>query len=237
METKTETDTDRRLGRAMRRGLLVATAATVGVMGWLGAADHVDAPAVEQDQAADIADVYSFQSPTNRDNLVLAMTISNVQAAPEIELGRSIFDPQVLYEFNLDNDGDAVEDIVLQAYVVGSPTDQRLVLRGPATPAVTGTGSRIVDDAPQMTVPVSTGTTPEVTEANGIRLFAGVRDDPFFFDFTRFNAILAGEASGFRDPGMDTFAGLNTYSIVVEVPISRLGGDPSRLSVWGTTSR
>lgn len=232
-----ETKTDRRSVRATRWGLLLAAVAIVGVMGWLSAADHVDAPAVEQDQAADIADIYSFQSPTNPNNLVLAMTISNVQAAPEIELGRSIFDPRVLYEFNLDNDGDAVEDIVLQAYVVGSPTDQQLVLRGPAPPAVTGTQSRIVDDAPQMTVPVSTGTTPEVSQADGIRLFAGVRDDPFFFDFTRFTQILAGEASGFRDPGMDTFAGLNTYSIVVEVPIARLGGDPSSLSVWGTTSR
>lgn len=224
-------------GRATRWVLVLAVVATAGAVGWLGAADHVDAPDVAQDQAADIADVYSFRSPTNPNNLVLAMTISNVQAAPEIELGRSIFDPRVLYEFNLDNDGDAVEDIVIQAYAVGDATDQTMVLRGPTSPEVTGTQSRIVANAPEMRVPVSTGSEPRVAQENGMRLFAGVRDDPFFFDFTRFSAILAGEESSFRDPGVDTFAGLNVYSIVVELPLARLGGDPSSLSVWGTTSR
>ena len=228
---------DGKSGLSARWILVLTAAATAGAVGWLGAADHVDAPDVEQDQAADIADVYSFRSPANSENLVLAMTISNVQAAPEIELGRSIFDPRVLHEFNVDSDGDAVEDMVIQAYAVGDATDQTMILRGPARPEVTGTQSRIVSDAPETRVPVSTGTDVRVTEENGMRLFAGVRDDPFFFDFTRFSAILAGEESSFRDPGVDTFAGLNTYAIVVEVPLDRLGGDPSDLSVWGTTSR
>lgn len=215
----------------------VAVAAGLGTLGWLQAADHVDAPAVAADQAADIADIYSFRSPGNPDRLVLAMTISNVQAAPEIELERSIFDPEVLYQFEIDRDGDAVEDLVLQAFVIGPPEDQVMVLRGPVVPAVTGTDGRIVNGAPEVRVPVSTGPEPAIAERNGLRLFAGVRDDPFFFDFARFSAILAGEASSFRDPGVDTFAGLNVYAIVVEVPVDLLGGDASSLGVWGTTHR
>jgi hypothetical protein len=70
---------------------------------------------------------------------------------------------------------------------------------------------------------------------DGITVFAGVRDDPFFFDLTQFQAILAGQASGFRNPGVDTFAGTNVLAIVVEVPISMLGGP--NLNIWGTTSR
>lgn len=216
---------------------LTVVASAAGLWGWLHAADHVDAPDVAADQAADIADVYSFRSPADPDRLVLAMTISNIQAAPEIELGRSIFDPNVLYQFKVDRDGDAVEDLVLQAFALGSPTDQVMVLRGPTPPEVTGTEARIVSGAPEVRVPVSTGADPAVAERNSVRFFAGVRDDPFFFDFARFSAILNGEESSFRDPGVDTFAGLNVYALVVEVPIDRLGGDASSLSVWGTTSR
>lgn len=206
---------------------------TFGVHQWVQAADHVDSPMTTGDQAADIADVYSFQ---DGDDLVLAMTISNVQAVPEIELGRSIFDPNVLYQFEIDQDGDAVEDQVIQAVAVGSPDDQFMEFRGPAEPEVTGTEGRLLD-APSLDVRVSTGTNPVVAQGNGLTAFAGVRDDPFFFDFGQFTKILAGDASGFEDPGTDSFAGLNVYAIVVEVPLARLGGDASQLAVWGTTSR
>ena len=43
--------------------------------------------------------------------------------------------------------------------------------------------------------------------------------------------VLAGNASGFSDPGNDTFAGTNVMSIVVEVPKSLLGNSAS-LSTW-----
>lgn len=197
------------------------------------AADHTDGPLATGDQAADIADVYSFRSG---DNLVLAMTISNVQTSPQIQLGQSILDPEVLYQFKIDDDGDAVEDLVIQAVVTGSPADQTLHVVGPVAPEITGTSGRLVADGPVLNVPVSTGTTPIVESAGGISIFAGVRDDPFFFDLGRFSAILAGQESSFADPGTDAFAGLNVYAIVVEVPLAALG-DPADLSVWGTTSR
>lgn len=196
-------------------------------------ADHTDGPLATGDQAADIADVYSFR---NGSNLVLAMTISNVQAAPQIQLGQSILDPEVLYQFKIDDDGDAVEDLVIQAVVTGPPTDQTLHVVGPVAPVVTGTTGRLVTDGPVTSVAVSTGADPSVGTGGGITVFAGVRDDPFFFDLGRFQAILAGQASAFDDPGSDTFAGLNVYAIVIEVPLSMLG-DPADLSVWGTTSR
>ena len=216
--------------------VLAAGATAFAADRWLGAADHIDAPATTNAQAADIADVYSFASPTNPGNLVLAMTISGVQTAPDLLLGQSLFDPNTLYEFKIDDDGDAVADFVIQGFVVGSADDQTLFLRGPAAPIASGTQSRIVA-SPETSVEVSTGATPNVTTEGDISVFAGVRDDPFFFDLTRFNEIIAGEATEFRDPGVDALAGLNTYAIVVELPLSMLGGDASALSVWGTTSR
>ena len=213
--------------------LLLATGAFLGIRAFrASAADHVDSPIVTADQSADIADVYSF---ANGDNLVLAMTLSNAQAAPEIQLGRSIFDPEVLYQFKIDDDGDAEEDLVIQAVFVGNATNQVMKVRGPAPPEVTGTRARLLS-GPSMNVRVSTGPEPILAERRGVRLFAGVRDDPFFFDLVRFNQILAGDAAGFADPGDDFFAGLNVYAIVIEVPLASVG-DPSMLSVWGTTSR
>lgn len=218
--------------RALGMFALVGAGLTVGQR-LLSGADHTDGPLATGDQAADIADVYSFRSGQS---LVLAMTISNVQAAPQIQLGQSILDPEVLYQFEIDEDGDAVEDLVIQAVVTGSPDDQTLHVVGPVAPATTGTSGRLVTDSPVTSVEVSTGTEANVGTGNGLTVFAGVRDDPFFFDLTQFQAILAGQATAFEDPGTDTFAGLNVYAIVVEVPLSMLG-DPADLSVWGTTSR
>lgn len=231
-----------RLDLFRRPAALALAALTVGLAGAaaygvLGAADHTDAPLIAGDQAADIADVYSFRSPTNPDNIVLAMTISNVQAAPQIRLGRSIFDPEVLYQFKIDKDGDAVEDLLIQAFVTGNPQNQVMHFRGPAAPEVTGSEARVLSGPESGNVRVSSGPGVVTRTRGEMSFFAGVRDDPFFFDLGQFVRILAGEATGFNDPGNDSFAGLNVYAIVVELPIESLGTDTQNLTVWGTTSR
>lgn len=75
-----------------------------------------------------------------------------------------------------------------------------------------------------------------VSTDRNISVFAGVRDDPFFFDLAQFRAIVAGQATSFRNPGVDAFAGTSVLALVVELPIELLGGNPN-LAVWGTTSR
>ncbi len=207
-------------------------AAALGSFTLIRGADHTDSPLAAADQAADIADLYSFRSG---DNLVLALTISNAQAAPEIQLGRSIFDPDVLYQINIDNDGDAVEDLVIQGFVTGNPSNHVMHVRGPVAPLATGTSAMIVS-GPATNVRVSTGVSPIIKTAGDMTVFAGVRDDPFFFDLGQFNAIISGQAGAFNDPGMDSFAGLNVFAIVVELPIEMLG-DPATTSVWASTYR
>jgi hypothetical protein len=73
---------------------------------------------------------------------------------------------------------------------------------------------------------------------NGMKVFAGPRDDPFFFDLTQFKKIIAGTATGFLPAGAstDAFAGTNVMSVVVEVPKSMLGGSGS-LNVWVETKK
>ena len=211
--------------------IALGAAVAIGWVGWLTAADHIDSPLVTDDAGADIADVYTFESPNNPNHVVLAMTLHGF--VPPEEAGVSIFDPRVLYQFKIDNDGDAVEDLVIQTFVTGRRHQTAHVI-GPVQPRVTGTEAKLAHGK-RVSVPVSRTSKAIVRKRHGMTVFAGVRDDPFFFDVGRFNAILAGQAGGFNDPGFDGFAGFNVYAIVVEFPKSLLGG--SNVNVWATTSR
>ena len=220
-------------GRVIAWSLLLAIPAALGLTRWIEASDHKDSALLAADHAADIADVYTFKSTVNPDNVVLVMTVSGF--IPPSEASTTFFDPNVLYQWKIDNDGDAVEDLVIQAFVTGTGGHQVMHFRGPAAPAATGTTDRVVLGPETATVGVSNGAAPIVASRGGMTVFAGVRDDPFFFDLVQFKKIVAGEATAFRNPGVDTFAGFNVLAIVAEVPSSLLGGQ--KLGVWGTTSR
>ncbi len=195
----------------------------------LFAADHIDAPAVEGTNS-DITDLYVFRSPANSDNLVFNVNTQGLLSPSDTENAR--FDPNVMIEFKIDNNGDLVEDLVIQCVFTGN----KVYAYGPAAPQSTGTASRVNLDANRTSAEISNlGESPNVGTNNGISVFAGPRDDPFFFDFGQFNKILAGEASSFRDPGVDTFAGTNVLALVVEVPKSMLG-NAETLNVWATTN-
>ena len=228
-------------GRALAWSLALATAAAVGVTRLIKASDHRDSALLAADPAADIADIYTFKSPTNPDNLVLAMTVSGF--IPPAEASTTYFDPNVLYQWKIDTDGDAVEDVAIQAYVTGPGGHQEMhfrVARAGERPdqnddADDGDDGTAAGKLKIPTVRVTNGTDPIVAMRHGIKAFAGVRDDPFFFDLVQFKEIIAGHATAFRNPGIDTFAGTNVLAIVVEFPSRLLGS--SKLGVWGTTSR
>ena len=119
---------------------------------------------------------------------------------------------------------------------MGTGASQRMEFFGPAAPSATGTRTRLLAQAaPTAEVRVSTGAQPVTATGGNLTVFAGLRDDPFFFDLTRFQAIVGGQATAFRNPGVDAFAGLNTLALVVELPASALGA--ASVGVWGTTSR
>lgn len=77
------------------------------------------------------------------------------------------------------------------------------------------------------------------TEVDGdMRVWAGLRDDPFFFDGAAFNATRATGTPQFCMPGENTFTG-NVLAIVVGVRSDRLsnsGNDPV-LALWLSTRR
>ena len=196
----------------------------------LVAADHIDAPATMSGDAGDITDVYAFQGQ-NTSNLVFAVNTQGL-LSPNAT-GAATFKDNVLVEINIDNTGDNVEDLVIQAI----KRDDKMYFFGPVAPGTTGTTSTIKTTAASGNVTISQyGSTALTAEQNGMKFFAGPRDDPFFFDLGQYQAILGGTASGFNNPGTDTFAGTNVLSVVVEVPKSMLGSS-STLNVWAETKK
>lgn len=202
--------------------ILVATvfAAIIGLI--TIAADHIDAPAASG-TTADITDFYAFQAE-DPNNLVF---VANVQGLlSPAATATAFFDENVMVEFNIDTNGDNVEDLVIQAI----PRDGKMYFFGPYAPSITGLNSTINEMATTSEVAISSSSAITANQ-NGMKFFAGPRDDPFFMDFAQYGAILGGTATGFNDPGTDTFAGTNVLSIVVEVPKSQIGGSGT-INTW-----
>lgn len=206
--------------------MILATLALAAVVtgGFMYAADHVDAPAVTG-ASTDITDVYAFRAQ-DPNNLVF---VGNVQGllSPE-NTAAAQFDENTLIEFNIDTNGDAVEDLVIQAI----PKNKKMRIYGPYKPTMTGSKSQIAVNELSVEVDITPYGSAAISKTGkGITAFAGPRDDPFFFDLVQFRKILAGEASGFNNPGTDFFKGTNVMSVIVEVPKSLLGTG-NTINVW-----
>lgn len=147
----------------------------------LSASDHADTAALFNRPGADVTDVFIFPSATKASNVVVAMDVWGLIPAGETEL----FDTGVLYQMKFDVTGDYVEDLVMQFRFVGNGPNQRVVVSGPSRPGMIGTSS--VLGRPYAT----RGSFNETfSPTDGMKVFAGLRSDPFFFDLNRFYAIL-----------------------------------------------
>ena len=220
-----------------RTGWTLAVVAALGVL-WVPArtADHRDAPGISEDGRADLLDVFDFVNPGNG-NVVLAATVNPFAIGGAIQLA---FGPDVLYEFKIDNTGDGVEDLVIQAtFTPTVPGPQAFSIRGPAKPRVAGIPkSLLLEDGPAVTGPANG--TVVAGSGNIFRAFAGLRDDPFFIDLIWVLRLIGALPGGplTRAPGIDFFATLNCSALVIEVPAAALRGSTGNvIRVWGTTSR
>jgi hypothetical protein len=196
----------------------VALAASLAVAALpSGAADHLDAPIVKTDGRTDITDVYAFRSMTNASNTVLML---NVNPLAGVVSGKK-FDARGTYVFNVDVDGDARADSKLSVTFSNHRHHQHVKVKRDGRTIGHGRVGRSFD-----------------LKGAG-RAWAGVADDPFFFDLQAFRDQVKGEGGSrtFCDAGaVDFFRGTNVSSIVLEVPSRWLtgGGDPS-VGVWATT--
>jgi hypothetical protein len=235
-----------RRGPAVLAGLtfagLVVTTALVR------AADHADSPDTSESNL-DINDIYAF---TQGSDVVFIMTVAPLLTPGEMTRNAAL-NPRGLYEFKLDRERDGVADAVIQIATAGLGASQTITVRGPVTPETTGAVSRVIPG------PALRGRFNEVIAGNDMMAWAGPSDDPFFihlFGNESLTSVLnaaygaaLGQTIGdpsqqtlaFADPGTDDLAGLNTISIVVQLPKTALAealGIPAdgTFFLWGTTS-
>ena len=184
------------------------------------AADHADAPgnlvSPSGRRDADINDVYAFGTARNR--TAFAFTTHPAVGV----LSPSAYGTDVEYKLNIDRNGDAIEDQVY-SFKFRAP-DANGVQRFKIKRTEGGRTTRIGES--------STNTSVEL--AGGVKVFAGLRSDPFFFDLDAFKHVVAGDPSrSFCDAGTtDFFSAFDTNAIVVEVRNSNL---PKRVGVWAST--
>jgi len=186
----------------------------VAAAGIIYGADHIDAPSVTN-KPTDITDVYVFRAENPGNMVFVANTQGLLTPGATAD---ATFDENTMIEFNIDNN------------------DDKMKVYGPAVPKVTGTISYLnINKLSVQTDITKYGQDPLIgTGDNGVKVFAGPRDDPFFFDLVRFRQVIAGQASSFNNPGNDTFAGTNVLGLVVEVPKSLLNSTGT-INVWAET--
>ncbi len=237
----------RRLAAA---GVALALAAAGAIRIAVGS-DHQDTPLVELNAEQDMTDVYAFPgSAPGR----IALVLNSRAFLTPAQTASASFDPNLLYQFKIDNDGDALEDKVIQVTFTGSGSAQQVQVRGPIDPPVVGAMQNEVADVSPV---VSGAINQPIGSSTAIQAFAGPRDDPFFIDLEAAFCILPDRKPStgalsqpcaltanpsppffFRSPGLNYVAGFNVLSIVVELPSSQIeNGAPGRFGIWGTISR
>jgi hypothetical protein len=198
------------------------------------AADHLDAPGLTPPGGSvqsDITDLYAFR-PSNPANTVLVLNVNTGPAGSNFTFGRGIpgvgNTKSVLYNLNIDNNGDAVTDVNLRVRF-GQPAAD-----GSQQFEVRRNGKLLISmDQGRST---AFGAAPNVVTVGGVEAFAGRRDDPFFFDLAAFLGL---NGRSFCDGHQtDFFAGRNVSSIVLELPSSMLTADAAhpKIGVWASTN-
>jgi hypothetical protein len=235
--------------KRLAAGLALAAVAGLGGLGVALASDHQDSPNVELNPLQDLTDVYAFPSPTAGRIVLVMNTRAFLTPGASATAG---FDRNQLYQFKIDNNGDAREDKVVQVTFDGTGASQTMTVRGPLAPPVQGAMANTISTAnPSVTGTINTS----LGSATGVQAFAGARDDSFFIDLEQFFRIVpdrkpvtgalsqlpnTASASGFRPAGQaaNYVAGFNVLTIVVELPVADLtaGGTP-KLGIWGSISR
>lgn len=183
--------------------------------------DHTDAPNSKSHPQVDITDLFAFQKPGNPTKSIFILNVN-----PQAPTQAGDFDPEASYELKIDTDADGQPEIAFHFNF--SPSGGT----GQTATVYRATGNSARDAGPVGDViihnaPVSLDAQVRVMTEGEYRFYAGLRSDPWFAD-------VAGFFNNFQFTGEDSFAELNVFGIVLEVPNSVLGPNP-QLGVWGRT--
>jgi hypothetical protein len=195
---------------------------------------HLDSPIARQDVRLDVTDLYVFRGQTGT---VFVIDVCHSLAKPKIPG----YHPEGMYEFKVDLNGDAVEEITYRFNFEERDAQgkQRYTIRSIR-------GADATDPHAAGSV-LAQGTTDEtVTTSSGVRAWAGQASDPFWIEPTVLHAV----GHAFQDgtvvnlgdwtpeKATNFFAGYSLYSIVLELPDSELlaNSNNAQIGVWAVAS-
>jgi hypothetical protein len=188
------------------------------------AADHLDPPArtdpssdSSPDIPADIADIYAFH---DADSVAIMVTFGG----PAATTLPARYDPDVLLAINISNRPPRTTPDEVITFQFGTPAGSPDGPYGVRVRGLPGVGGDLVG-------PVETD-----LEKDGVKVRAGLFDDPFFFDLQGFRETVNTGTLSFRSD-RNFFANQNITAVVVEIPRERLEVPGSPLDLWTTTSR
>jgi hypothetical protein len=176
------------------------------------AADHQEAPGTMAQLAADIGDYYIWHAD---DKLNMVLTFGTF-SSPELP---ATFDRDVIYGFHFDTTAPADGESDIDIYARFSQS-----VAGEWGVQISGLGDSPLE-----------GAVETVLSSSDLSAWAGLSDDPFFFDQTGFNTTLSTGTLSF-DPNRDDVAGLNVTAIAIQLPISSIISNSGNFQSWVTTS-
>jgi hypothetical protein len=217
---------------------------------YLMASDHDDGEADTKARSLNLTDLYAFREQDQNPNaapgdLVLVMNTNPRSVARQ----QYFFSTNARYEFKLTRVADkeatptGQEDITLR-FEFAPPNDRNqqqikfTVIKDGKETSATNLRTTPLNSEKQVVNQLA---------ANGskIAVFAGLREDPFFFDVEQFfrvraGALGTGPAVGFRpaNQALDFAKGYNTNTIAVRIPQKFLQGDTAvnTYDIWETIS-
>ena len=188
-----------------RRTLLpaVAVAFALALVGRAWASDHQQSRLTELTPRMDITDIYAFPGAGGTDASRVTLVMNTSSPIVPAANATSKFDPNLLYQFKIDNTGDGIEDLVIQVTFDSTANNNRVInVRGPAAPpprmdpegstqARGGTATVLTRNVQPSLIGGATDVVLTATTTAGqMQVFAGLRDDPFFVDLEQFFRIL-----------------------------------------------
>ena len=228
----------------LRKIVLASILFPLALMGGAAsAADHAESPGADADPAGDLADVFLFISPENPQRLVGAITFGG-RPLPRSRTDIVYCDPKLIYVLNIGRANAA-------GVFTNTPVIKVVARFGKSD---TGRCGVQLEGVPGAGGTFSGATETVLTSTGGVRAFAGMRNDPFFFDAEGYNGMVAAfdgpaPAGGYlvNSFGLgtrarrDSFANRNITLVVFEMDLNAVApavnGSRPKIQAWATTAR
>jgi Domain of unknown function (DUF4331) len=182
--------------------------------------DHLSGPRALADPAIDLTDLYAFPSPSRPDQLVLVMNVFPYARPP------TLFSDAVSYRLR-------IRPVAIPAGRPGSlfdvGTDEyafTCTFSAPVGPdsngELTQRGTCVLPNQEAVSVQVN-----DERDGHGVRIYAGLRLDPFFMDVPKEVETRAARRLAFLPKGTNTLDGVDVLTIVVELDVATILGPAS----------